>query len=101
MTVRSVSHALYLLLRNASIDLNLEVKSQETEPDARPVRRRIRLCAGLRFSGPVHAADARLLYRDRLHHALSLGASCRSAVPEAQQAAVAVARDPDHHRRAL
>ena len=45
------------------------------------------LRAGLRRADPLHAADARLLRGDRLHHAVSLGALRRGAVHPAAQAA--------------
>src|SRR5437773_11806317 len=44
--------------------------------DALPIS--ARLCARLRFRDPLYAADPRLLHRDRLHHALSLGADRKS-----------------------
>src|ERR1700733_13655990 len=67
----------------------------------RPDRRTTRLRAGLRFPGSLYAADPRLLCRDRLHHALPRGALCRGAIPEAEEAAGAIAGDDHHHRGPL
>ena len=49
-------------------------------------RRPPRLRAGLRRADPLHAAHARLLHGDRLHHAVSLGAPHRRALHPAAQA---------------
>src|SRR5207244_1423177 len=68
------------------IDLTLAVETQEKH-NVRPPRRPARLRARLRCRDPLYAADPRLLRRDRLHHALSLGALCRRTVPAAEKAA--------------
>src|SRR6202012_6172568 len=56
----------------------------------RSVRRSTGLCARLRFPRSLHAADPRLLYPDRLHHAVPLGALHRRAVSAAEKAAFAI-----------
>ena len=49
----------------------------------------------------LHGADPRALSGDRLHHALSLGALCRCAVPALAQAARPVPRCHRHHSGAV
>ena len=66
----------YLPAHRASLTLS---RPRETQHGPRP-RRPPRLRAGLRRADPLHAAHARLLRGDRLHHAVSLGALHRRAV---------------------